>query len=390
MNCKEAQKYISSLVDLELDEKKENELLVHIDHCSECKRIYKEEKNIKEQINNFQLDELPNNFNKNLNKKLKKEENSNRLMLFAKRYKKYIAIAAVFIFAVILVNQNFLKGSYQTTSETVKEEAAFDSNTKVERSVNTSKTKSDPKTFTTDNLETNNKESKSRYKEQRVIIKNGTVNIDILDYNKMIEKLKSYLDSNNGYISNLNSYKNDDYMNGSIDIKIDYNKFDKTYQFIKSLGKVNNSNINTQDITNQYRDLVSEVETLKITQNRLQKLLNKSDKIEDILRVENELTRIRTRLEKLQGQIKKWERLSDYSSISITFKEVESLNVKINPVDKNLISKIKQNFYKNINQVKKLFENLVLFIASNIIYIFIILTFLIIIKKSIGGKNEKN
>ena len=173
MKCSEVQKHISSLVDLELDEKEENKLLVHIDHCSECRRIYNEEKRIKEQINNLELEELPTNFNETLNEQLKKEQKTNRLVLFAKRYKKYIAIAAVFIFAVILVNENFLKGSYQSASKPMQEEV-FDSDAAVERSK--SPNKNDTESFaidSTDKVEKTKKESVSRYKEQRVIIKNG-------------------------------------------------------------------------------------------------------------------------------------------------------------------------------------------------------------------------
>ncbi|MGI6265378.1 MAG: DUF4349 domain-containing protein, partial [Acutalibacteraceae bacterium] len=54
----------------------------------------------------------------------------------------------------------------------------------------------------------------------------------------------------------------------------------------------------------------------------LLELLKKAESLEDILRLENELTDVRTQIESLTTQLKKYDNLSDFSTVTIRLRQV--------------------------------------------------------------------
>ena len=132
MNCEEAKKYISDLVDHELDHDTEKSILKHIENCSECREIYEEEKLIKEKIYTETLEDLPNGFELRLHEKLE-NENSNinednnkktsKVIQLFKKNKKYLSIAAVLVLTIVLINNLPIGMNGSTSSDMAIEES---------------------------------------------------------------------------------------------------------------------------------------------------------------------------------------------------------------------------------------------------------------------------
>ncbi len=338
MNCKDVRKYISSLVDNELDIDIEKEVLNHIEECEECKKIYEEEKLIKNLINEIKLEELPKDFEMKLHNKFvdefkndKKINKKNIIQLFNKN-KKYLAIAAVFIFSIVLINNNPLRmgNDYYAMDEQTKESAMVSDANFGNEDSNKSVRGNDSDgmatlTMTKNMVEAGAPESEpspmltsieTKYQIGRIIIRNGNVNLDILDFDKTVDDIKNFVKSYDGYVSNMNSnvrYIDDngkEFKHGYLEIKIESGSFDVFIEFVKELGKVNGTDFSSQDITNVYRDTVSSIENLEITQDRLRNILEESGTVEETLQIERELTRIRGQIDQLKGNVKNWDRLS--------------------------------------------------------------------------------
>lgn len=59
------------------------------------------------------------------------------------------------------------------------------------------------------------------------------------------------------------------------------------------------------------------METLEAQEKRLVEMYSKASTIEEMLKIENELTRIRTSIENISGQIKYLDNSTDYSLLNI-------------------------------------------------------------------------
>jgi len=423
MNCEEIKKYISDLVDHELDHETEKSILKHIENCPECKSIYEEEKLIKETIYSETLEDLPTGFNLRLHEKLENEKNnrnskekksSSKVIQLFKNNKKYLSIAAIFVLSIVLVNNLPLGLNGSTSSDMAREESVESK----EISMNESFGNAEPTLRSFDAemadqaiaVEETTEEAPAEsemvasdidddplneYQTGRVIIKNGNISLDILDLDETIRSVSDKVNAYNGYISNQHSSisyvdsSGKEYRNGHIQVKISSEHFEEFMNFAKELGRLRSSNANSNDITNEYRDTVSRIENLEITQERLRDLLKKSETVEETLQIERELTRIRGELEHLKGTVKNWDRLSQYSTINISLNEVDAIEIKIQSIDKNIFQKSLEGLMNTINSIRSFLERVFISLVAYSPLIILLGLVLLVIRKILKRSEKK-
>jgi len=127
--------------------------------------------------------------------------------------------------------------------------------------------------------------------------------------NLLTEQIKT----SNGYITREE--------NNSITARVPVENMDDFLSHARTFGKVDKENKTGTDITDQYRDNLLRLESLRSVQKRYITLLERANSVSDILVVERELERINTEIERLEGRIKYAEQSAVYSSITVRFRE---------------------------------------------------------------------
>ncbi|MCC6153661.1 MAG: DUF4349 domain-containing protein, partial [Candidatus Hydrogenedentes bacterium] len=154
------------------------------------------------------------------------------------------------------------------------------------------------------------------------LIKNATVTVECEDAGKASETLRASLQANNAYVSNLNEFLDSlGRRTITLQVRVPADKFDQSMLSLESLGKVLNKQVSTEDVTEEYVDTESRTRNLKKTEERLIDHLNRAAELEDILRVENELTRVREQIERMDGRLRYLTNRVSFSTISITLQE---------------------------------------------------------------------
>lgn len=392
MKCEDVRKELSSLIDNEVNEQKKKALLDHIDNCEACKRLYEEEQLIKE-ISQETMEPLPDDFEDELHAKLLKAQQTQEEAkakdelqdkrttkqtnkTFFQRNKKIISIAAVFLVGIALITAlpltffNLRSGvSRQASNDAVMEEAAMEESAEAPRDADIAK-ESDmsiqgTQSFGNDGeyLQAEEEQGSSDdVKTGRMIIKRANIRLDIEGYDDVEQQIIERVDSLGGFISN--AYSNVKHSNdpdlqlkqGHITAKVPSEEFNAFLDFVKTFGKVQYSQVSSDDITDQYRDTVTEIENLEATEERLRELYDQAETVEEILEIERELSRVRTQIDQLKGTVKNWERLTDLSTIEIELNEVESLDVQVQTFDQNIFEKSKEGLIQTINQIIGLLE----------------------------------
>ncbi len=156
----------------------------------------------------------------------------------------------------------------------------------------------------------------------RYLIKNATVIIETDDARAATDQLTAALAQVNGYVSGLNETVNAFGKRTVVmQIRIPSDQFDHSMLQVESLGKVLNKQVTTEDVTEQFVDTDARVRNLKRTEERLLEHLDRAGVLEDVLRVEQELTRTREQIERLEGQLRFLGNRVSYSTINITLQE---------------------------------------------------------------------
>lgn len=156
----------------------------------------------------------------------------------------------------------------------------------------------------------------------RYLIKNATITIETEDSRAATDRIVAGLQAAGGYVSSLNEFVDGlGRRSVTIQVRVPSDRFDRTVLDLEAMGKVLNKQVTAQDVTEEYVDTEARARNLKRTEERLIEHLAKSNVLEDILRVEKELTRVREDIERLDGRLRFLGDRVKYSTITITVQE---------------------------------------------------------------------
>lgn len=161
------------------------------------------------------------------------------------------------------------------------------------------------------------------------IIKNGNLTLKVDDADKAAADISVIAKSNGGEIfsSNFHQTRNN-VKSGTLTIKVPFANFEKTFLEIKEVASlVTNESTSGQDVTEQYVDLQAQLKNKQAEEQSFMKILEQAQKIDDILAVTQQLSRVRGNIEQLQGRIKYIESQTDMSTISVNLSEDENITV---------------------------------------------------------------
>jgi len=95
--------------------------------------------------------------------------------------------------------------------------------------------------------------------------------------------------------------------------------FDRAVQEISQMGVVTNKEVQAEDVTRQYMDLQLRIEVAESSRKRLLALLEKAEKTEDLLKIENEIRRLTEEIERMKAELSRLADQIAYSTITVEF-----------------------------------------------------------------------
>ncbi|MGC8848968.1 MAG: DUF4349 domain-containing protein [Candidatus Bathyarchaeia archaeon] len=157
--------------------------------------------------------------------------------------------------------------------------------------------------------------------EQRMIIYNAYVSLETRDIEGVLARIRTLAEAYGGYVAGTSRSSYGVQARAEITIRVPQERFHEAVREIEGYGKVLDEHTSSEDVTERYIDLKARLENLKRQEERLRDILNMAETVEDVLKVEAELTRIRGDIESLQGQINYLERAAAMSVITVSLIE---------------------------------------------------------------------
>ena len=108
---------------------------------------------------------------------------------------------------------------------------------------------------------------------------------------------------------------------GHISIRVPAATLNQVIKRLENIAiEVESMALSSQDVTDEYVDSQSRLTSLRATEEVLLKLLGQANKVEDALKVQNEITRVQSQIEEMQGRIKFLEETAAFSLINVSLK----------------------------------------------------------------------
>ena len=158
--------------------------------------------------------------------------------------------------------------------------------------------------------------------DARKIIYEGNMVLIVEDTEQAAQDIQAMAESAGGYVARMNGYRQGDRMIYDITIRVPAEKFENARNALRELAvRVDSESISTEDVTDQYYDIEARLKTLKETEAELTELLRETRErggdADEIMKIYDRLTRIRSEIESLQGQLNRLDKLVAFSTLNI-------------------------------------------------------------------------
>lgn len=170
------------------------------------------------------------------------------------------------------------------------------------------------------------------HESQHKIIYTGNITMETLTFEETIEQVTIYVQEIGGYTesSSIEGRRISDSPRQSrryahYTFRIPEARFTRFADDMKELGNVTSESTQGENITERYFDTEARLNSLQVQEERLLSLLEKADSIDDIMRIESELSHIRYQVESLTGSLQKWDNLVQYSTLHLSIREVDEI-----------------------------------------------------------------
>ena len=120
------------------------------------------------------------------------------------------------------------------------------------------------------------------------------------------------------------------------------------------MGEVARRSDFSQDVTMEYYDTESRLRAFRRQEERLLVLLGRASTIDEILRVEGELNRVRSEMEMMQGRLQDLDAMVSLSSIRVSLEEVPKGQVE--SPEPGLWGRMRQAFLNTLYGLGRLVE----------------------------------
>lgn len=171
----------------------------------------------------------------------------------------------------------------------------------------------------------------------RLIVRTGQMLLVVQDIPAVMDQITRLADSYKGYVVSSNSWREGERLHGAITIRVPADDFATVMKSLGALAvEVTSQTTTSQDVTEEYVDLSAKLHNLEATEQQLLRILEKAEKVEDILNVQRELSRVRGEIEQTKGRMQYLERTSATSLIEIRL-EQSNLDTKFS-ADKRFVS----------------------------------------------------
>ena len=129
--------------------------------------------------------------------------------------------------------------------------------------------------------------------------------------------------------------------------RVPVDRFDSFVSAVSKLGEVRTNHIGSQDVTEEFADLEARIRNKQEEEKRLLKhLADSTGKLEDILVVEKEITRVRGEIEQMQGRLRFLANRADLSTITITATEWKDYTA---PAPMTFQAQISHTFFQSLD-----------------------------------------
>jgi hypothetical protein len=213
--------------------------------------------------------------------------------------------------------------------------------------------------------------------DQRKIIREQYIEQQVQDLKLVITDLERSVNSTTGaFIESLEEWKREGRERtehrAQIILRIPVEHFPYFLDAVEKQGNIVNRRLSGQDVTEEFVDNASSLRNLQAHEDRILKLYEKANTIEEMLKIENELSRIRSSIEQLAGRQKYLGHVTSTVKLALELFQVEEADFVMTKDETSLFTEAWIGFKRSLKQLGQFGKKSLIILISLLPYLLII------------------
>ena len=197
----------------------------------------------------------------------------------------------------------------------------------------------------------------------RKIVYESEIRLVVRDFSELENAISNLVKEHKGYLGNVSISRNaGEQRSGRWLARVPVDEFESFLSAIAKLGIPESRQQSAKDVTEEYVDLGARIANKKRLEERILKLLNKSDdEIKNVIEVERELARVRGDIERMQGRLRFLTNRTELTTVKVHAREQRDY---VPPQSPTFATRIRETWGVSISSLRKFGEDCtVVFIA---------------------------
>ncbi|MDP2871401.1 MAG: DUF4349 domain-containing protein [Bacillota bacterium] len=195
------------------------------------------------------------------------------------------------------------------------------------------------------------------------VIRSASLTVEVREFEPSSRQVEDIIIAAGGYIEQSSINMDAKTRSGYFRARVPEPKFSETIRKLEELGKPQRREISAEDVTAPILDLEARISSLRSQELKMAQLLGQAKTLDEVLRVENELTRIRYQIEAYEGQLRYYRNRVSMATIALNLSE-PGTPVPPPVPGADLWYRIWQAFVATWKGIGRFTEGLFVFIAS--------------------------
>jgi hypothetical protein len=161
----------------------------------------------------------------------------------------------------------------------------------------------------------------------RKVITTVRTTLKVSNVDSAMKLIESEVNSYNGFIESSSIDSGSD-NTGRMTVAVPAEDLEEFESGLEDNWKVDSRNVDREDVTDSYNQLETEIESLKTEHQRLKELINQTDDVENLIRLQERMSQVRSQINYKQERLDRMDENIEYSKVHITLEGPQSFESK--------------------------------------------------------------
>ena len=196
----------------------------------------------------------------------------------------------------------------------------------------------------------------------RKLIYRAFLDVVVKDLDESLAQVEKALAAHKGYIAKSDQRGNTSTRrHATFTIRVPADGLRPLLGELKALGTAERDALESDDVTEEYRDVQVQIKNMKAEEETLNRLMKeKAGSVEDVLKVRQQIQPIRERIDRAEGRFEYLSKMTALSTVTLTLREIKDYK----PVPTSFGSRAGRSFSNSVEKLVEFLESAALAVVS--------------------------